>query len=113
MRGNWEDFAEKFGFNDGDGTEGRDYRARDILVGLLNEQPEMKTAKVRAVAYDRPGVHNGCMILIAEGIEGESDEEFLRSVQLGTAPETLLPEMEADLDDLIGEAYDAAEDEND
>jgi len=103
-RGTWEDFTDKFGFSHGEQLEHRDFAARDALVRLLNKQPEMKTAGVRALAFDRPGMHNPCQILLAPEVAGKSDEELLESLGLGTPPE--LPEMEAELSELIAEAYD-------
>ncbi len=102
-QGIWEDFTEKFGFGDGASTEDRDFRARDILIRTLNQQPEMKAAGVRTVAYDRPGVHNGCMILVGKNIEGMPDDKFLEAVL--ETDEVELPEMAAEIAELIAEAY--------
>ena len=108
-RGNWEDFTDKFGFNDGDSAEGRDFRARDILVRLLNEQPESKATRTRAVAFDRPGCHNACLILLAKDVPGLLDEDFLGAVLSDRTPEVDLPDFETYLGDLIRDAYDEAD----
>ena len=52
--------TSKYGFNDGETTEERDYQARDNLCTLLNAREEMKAAGVRAIPFDRPGVQYGC-----------------------------------------------------
>lgn len=57
----WKDFQNKYGFRDGATVEKRDFRARDRLCQILNALPEMKG--VLAVGYDRPGVHNPCLII--------------------------------------------------
>jgi len=64
------------GFNDGESLEDRDFRARDILVRLINKQPEMKAEHVRALAFDRPGVHNACLILFAKDLEEDRTRNY-------------------------------------
>ena len=59
-RGSWEDFTSKWGFGDGDASEGRDFEARDIFARMLNK---ILAEDIRAVPYDRPGVHNSCLII--------------------------------------------------
>lgn len=106
-QGTWDDFTDKYGFGDGCQLEDRDFAAREVLVRLLNEQPEMMAAKMRAIKYDRPGVHNSCLVLISPVVEGKSDEELLKALDWANVPE--LPEMEAGLNELIAQAYEEAE----
>jgi hypothetical protein len=105
--GNWDDFTDKYGFNEGASLEARDFRARDVLVRLLNEQPEMKTAGVRAVAFDRGGCHNSCMIMVGTAVEGLTDDQFTEIIC--EAGEVELPEMKEEMSELIGAAYDEAD----
>ena len=88
--GDWEDFTSKYGFGDGNRLECCDEVARDVLVRLLNEHPEMVAAGIRTEAFDRPGVHNSCLILLYRGQELVAD----------------LPEaVDSDIDVLIQQAY--------
>ena len=106
-RGTWDDFTDKWGFQDGETTEGRDYRARNQICKLLNPREDMRAAGVRAIPFDRPGVHNGCMIIVVPDQPGLTDEELeqkwmeheFEAVHL---PETVYGE---ELDELIAEAY--------
>lgn len=108
-RGTWEDFTDKYGFGEGNQLEDRDFDARNILVRLLNEQPEVKAAGIRALAYNRPGVHNVCMVLLAHNIEGMSDEDLTVHCFESTAlPEPILPET-VDVGELISQAYETLE----
>lgn len=106
--GLWEDFTDKYGFGDGGMLEQRDFTARDNLVRSLNEQPEMKAASIRALPFDRDGVHNSCLIIFAKAQDGKTDEELLSLAIESDEPEPELPEMEADIGELIAEAYSAA-----
>lgn len=107
-QGTWQDFTDKYGFGDGDQLEGRDFVARKALVRLLNGQPEMKAANLRAIEFDRPGLHNSCLVLISRIVEGKSDEELLEAFDWENKPG--LPEMEADLSELIAQSYEEVED---
>jgi hypothetical protein len=70
MTGTWEDFTSKYGFNDGAAIDGRDYEAREVLIQLINARQECRDAGITAVAFDRPGLHNPCLIEIrnADGV---------------------------------------------
>lgn len=108
-RGNWDDFQSKYGFNEGAATEARDWRVRDILCGLLNARAEMKTAGVRAIAYDRAGMHNACLVLLLKAVEGKTDEQLLAEWQGSADAAIELPDLEVEIDQLVEEAYDADE----
>lgn len=108
-RGTWNDFTDKYGFKDGASIEARDWRARDSLVERLNEQPEMAAEGVRAVPYDRPGVHNPCLIILVKDTPGASDEALLKAHWAASDPSPLLPAFKTGLDDFIADAYDEAD----
>jgi hypothetical protein len=108
-RGQWEDFEDKYGFNDGDSVDTLDFAARDFLVRVLNQNPIMREKNLRAIAYHFAGVHNAARILILkdEGrIRGKSSFE-------GDLPEDAevlaLPEELRDaIADLVDGSYDQA-----
>lgn len=108
-RGRWEDFTDKYGFNDGDSVDTLDFAARDFLVGKLNQNPVMRGNKLRAVAYNFAGVHNGARILILrdEGpIRGKSSIEG--ELPEGTKVLELPEELRDIVDDLVDGSYDEA-----
>jgi len=108
-RGSWDDdFSSKWGFNDGASSEHRDFLARDKIVEKLNALPEFTAGKVTAVAYDRPGCHNSCMILVFENAVGLSAEELLRlDLKTCDLPEGVEYEQ---IDEIIHEAYEDVDD---
>lgn len=70
-----DDFTDKFGFNDGASSEPRDFIVRDLLVDRFNAE----STKYVAVAYDRDGFHNGCMIVFFERIADWSGKDYLQA----------------------------------
>jgi hypothetical protein len=104
-RGRWNDFTSNAGFSDGDLSEPRDFKVRDLLVKKLNRL--LKTHI--AISYDRPGMHNCCFILIYERREGwpvkrylEGDESgFVKDVDLRR---TDFPE-DKNIQEMIDETY--------
>ncbi len=58
----YEQCRDKYGWDDGDNEPAGVYQARDALVRLINKHlpPE---CMVEAYGYDRPGTHNGSLIL--------------------------------------------------
>jgi hypothetical protein len=104
-RGSWDDFTEKHGFNDGEATEGRDFRARTEICKRLNELPEMMQAKIRAVEFDRPGMHNGCLIAALANPDGLSDEALLNKWLTTDMRESELPDG-IEISEIISDTYD-------
>ena len=106
-RGTWNDFTTKYGFDDGAQTEGRDYRARDAIVEALNNLPAFKEGNIRAVGYDRPGMHNSCLILLLDMGSGDMTDEELTKRYLTNEDihEVDLPEGDYELEEIIAEAY--------
>lgn len=97
MRGSWDDFSQKYGFADGDQLEQRDFEARTTLVQLLNQTPGMQKAKLRAVEYDRPGMHNACLVVILPAEEGLDDEGLRDRWLRGEVKEVGLPDLELEM----------------
>lgn len=65
----WEEMNDKFGFGDG-GAEPADARvARSAYLLYINAMAIAKKSRYRQMAYDRPGMHNSCMILQIDVID--------------------------------------------
>ena len=99
----WDDFTSKFGFNEGSTLEEQDFEARSALVEMLNEHPAMRSSQLRAVEYDRPGMHNPCMIVILPA-RGQPDDELRRLWFQHEISNQGLPDS-VEIDELIGAAY--------
>ncbi|MBI3664338.1 MAG: hypothetical protein HY234_14980 [Acidobacteria bacterium] len=108
-RGTWQDFIDKFGFNDGESVDTLDYAARDFLVRKLNKDSRMLRNRVRAVAYDFAGVHNGCRILLVKDtgrvkLKNRMEGDLPASIKFAELP----PELGDDIDEIVYESYDKA-----
>ena len=108
-RGTWDDFSDKWGFSDGAGVEQRDFDARSIVASRLNGLPEFNVARIRAVPYDRPGVHNPCLIILLPNPNHKSDDQLLADWATNKTDAVQLPEGNYDVDEIIYEAYDQLE----
>ena len=112
-KGSWDDFTNKYGFNDGEALEDRDFAARGYLTEFLNDTSLFKARGIRAVAYDRPGFHNACLVILLPNPAGRGDAELLTewlANQLRELPDGIVNEMtesdpDWDINDLIGQAY--------
>jgi hypothetical protein len=105
--GTWEDFTSKYGFCDGATPERRDFRARSRLLEMLNNRHEMKSAGVHALAYDRPGLHNPCLVVVVKG-NANTVKELMKLWQAGKIREAPLPnEVDREIADLVTKAYEA------
>src|SRR4029077_12383919 len=103
--GTWDDFTDKYGFCDGASVEPRDFEARSTLVEVLNDHGAMKAAGLRALEYDRPGLHNPCLVVVVKGY-GKSATELLTSWLGGEIEEEQLPdEVELEISEVVAEAY--------
>ena len=102
--GSWDDFTSKYGFSDGETVENRDFRARKHLVRMLNKLPAMKG--LRAIEYDRPGVHNPCLVIVLPNPEGKKDEQLYGEWEAGKLGTCGLPEaVEDKIYGLAAKAY--------
>lgn len=101
--GTWDDFTSKYGFCDGETVEERDFQARKRLVRLLNALPAFK--ELRAIEYDRPGMHNPCLIIILPNRNGESDTELLTEWQSRRTEGCGLPDGDYGICELVITAY--------
>lgn len=104
--GSWEDFTSKWGFNEGASTESRDYEARSLIVAELNEMTAVKAAKIRMVEYDRPGLHNSCLILIFLNAKDRTDAELLADWKAGKVEEVDVPVSVSEaINEVVSEVY--------
>jgi hypothetical protein len=105
-RDKWEDFSDKYGFDDGEVTEDRDYAARDYLIRMLNASESFKGEGIRAVAFDRPGMHNSCMIVLLNKSKDLNDAGLLKNWMRNKLEEASIPDGFWDeLNDMIASAY--------
>ena len=58
----YEEFTDKFGFSDGENVPPDADAHRELLVRLFNKRAMAIRSRVRCGAYNRPGIHNPCMV---------------------------------------------------
>ena len=104
--GTWEDFTDKYGFSGGACVEQRDFEAGARLVEMLNDHEVMKSRARSPAEYNRPGLHNPCLVVVVEG-QPKPTEELLKLWLAGEIKEVpLLPdELELAISELVAEAY--------
>jgi len=103
--GTWDDFTDKYGFRDGACVERRDFEARSTLVEVLNDHAAIKAAGLQALEYDRPGLHNPCLLVLVKG-QGKSAAELLTSWLAGEIEAEQLPdELELEISELVAKVY--------
>ncbi len=103
--GTWEDFTDKYGFSDGEGVEQRDFEARARLIEILNDHEAMKAAGLHLLEYDRPGLHNPCLVVVVKG-QAKAAKELLNLWLAGKIKEVPVPdEIEHDIASFATEAY--------
>lgn len=99
----WEDMQSKYGFSDGgavpDGAEV--YRA--VYIQAVNRLAEQLKSNVRAVAFDRTGVHNWCLVLFyaVKDLAGHTADDLTDTLDL--AAEVLEPDEP--MSEAIRQAY--------
>ncbi len=59
----FDDFTDKFGFGDGESLPPDADAYREVLIRTFNRRAEAVRAKVRCIAFNRPGMHNTNMVL--------------------------------------------------
>jgi hypothetical protein len=103
--GRWRDFTNKYGFEDGEALNDGDYQARDKIVQILNET--LKNRGITAVVYDRPGLHNSCLILLLPNKNSEPPEALLeRFLKEEDFNEVALPDDIANqAEEIVAKAY--------
>jgi hypothetical protein len=100
-----DDFTSKYGFRDGSASEPRDEIARELFVSRFN----CKSKTIRAVTWDRPGMHNGVMIVFFERKRGWKPVQYIRAwhkqeIEPMNPQAVWLPDG-SDPQDLLNEVY--------
>ena len=104
----WDEMLSKWGFNDG-AAQPPDARAcRQVYVREINRLAEERHSKVRFFAYDRPGMHNSCMVLPVSAqylarlaVPGE----LLETGDWDPPADYKEPELDQAMNDAISDAY--------
>lgn len=98
----YDDMQTKGGFSDGENVPANAWSARTLYITALNHVAKERGSNVRVVAYDRPGMHNPCLIIhvtasMFNEIEGDPDvshPEVFDLMQKHGAHERVLPDCE-------------------
>jgi hypothetical protein len=88
----WDDMLDKCGFDDGSTEPVEARKVRPLYVKTVNAFAEALKSKHRAFAYDRGGVHNGCMICFTTAEQAEGKDLESGSFE----PETFLYDRDTD-----------------
>jgi hypothetical protein len=74
----WNAMRDKWGFDDGDSEPREGCQARAAYVTAVNALAESYGSAYRAVAFNRDGVHNHCMVLVlpASALAGLTFEDL-------------------------------------
>jgi hypothetical protein len=70
----YKDMRSKFGFCDGESVPEGAFDARKKVIEYINSVL-LKDSEVEAYGFDRPGMHNWCLILYRK--KGSTDNESL------------------------------------
>jgi hypothetical protein len=79
----YEDMRTKFGFADGGAVPNGVEDVRELYITVINKYAEEFGSAFRACAFDRPGMHNWCLILfvpvseVADGTDLTVNQEAL------------------------------------
>lgn len=105
----WNAMRDKWGFDDGDSQPRECREARAAYVTAVNALAERNGSAYRAVAFNRDGVHNDCMVLVlpASILAGLTADDLAWDAE-GRVLKLL---KEKELDEGEDEAFDRAVDE--
>lgn len=98
----WEEMRSKWGFRDGDAVPQGADMFRKVYVDVINALAERDGAEYRAYPFDRGGLHNWCMILIAPKDADLSADGVVAS---GVAEDDVLAAQIAEAYDMELDAY--------
>lgn len=88
----FDEMLTKWGFGDGDAEPDGVYVYRKAYVAAINAFAEKYESNFRAVEFDRPGLHNGCVILFDNM---EKPEEHPMSWENANADEGMVKAIES------------------
>jgi hypothetical protein len=102
----FDDMTNKYGFGDGGAIPPDAWACRAVYLAALNALAAHNGSAARAVPFNRPGMHNGCMILFvgaedAARLAGGGDEEFAEVVPDKGMASAIDQANTLDLDDLV------------
>lgn len=69
----WEEMQGKWGFGDGDAVPDGAEEYRKVYIEVVNAFAEQLGSDYHYVTFDRPGMHNWCLVIIAKN--GTTDDE--------------------------------------
>lgn len=100
----WDEMRTKYGFNDGGAVPDGAEVYRTVYIRAVNQLAEQLNSSVRAVAYDRAGVHNWCLILFygVKDLAGRTPDELTEPLD-GSGGEVLDPDEP--MEEAIRQAY--------
>jgi hypothetical protein len=99
----FDDMTDKYGFGDGSTTPMGIDDIRSLYITGFNTFLEVFNSNVRVVAFNRPGLHNGCLIVQI------NKDDFVKFVNPCDGDELTreIFDTEVNFDDAYHNAYDA------
>ena len=107
----WEDMQSKWGFSDGEAIPAGIEDYRTVYIRAVNRLAEQLDSQVRAVAFNRAGLHNFCLVLFhrVDDLKDIPVEQYTEHVDIRAdvvEPDEAMQEaiwqaQEARLDDLL------------
>ena len=82
----FDDMTNKYGFGDGGAIPPDAWACRAVYLAVLNALAAHIGSAVRAIPFNRPGMHNGCMMLFV------SVEDAARTAQGGSEFTEVVPD---------------------
>lgn len=100
-----DDMKDKWGFNDGDAMPADCWEFRKCYIRAINAVAEARGLQQRAVAFDRFGMHNSCLLLFADKDNVKLEEGLPVSTVIeepGEGMQEVLSDLqEVDIDDAV------------
>lgn len=93
----WDQMRDKYGFDEGSNIPPHAYALREVYVKVLNALLEKRGSKTRVAVFDRPGLHNGCLINVVSAEDSEKIVDALDEIGLSCLAEA----MGMGLDDFV------------
>lgn len=110
----WDEMRNKYGFSDGDAIPDGVLAYRQMYIQVVNTLAQQLESKVRAVPYDRIGMHNRCLIVFigAEEVASIPNESHFGAKWAENAQTRLMQDnfLDANTDTAMKQAIDFAHD---
>ena len=102
----WNEMNEKYGFDDGAAIPPDAFACRGVYLRAVNTLATKHGSACRVVAYDRPGVHNCCIVVTVTREYHDSLPAKARYSGQTYPPESAVPKQTDDaLRQAIAEAF--------